>query len=301
MCQTLIRPNLYFHSLSLIPFTIHLSKIKLSESEVSREAPPSVNSLSINQNNEKDGDWDESALASKAAKPAPSATNGPAEIKDMSAFGAKASEQDDIAQRMRTEEIKQKLAAAKDGMKKEEQRLKEEQAAKEAKKQEQSQTSNRFGSAAAAVGGGVGGKWVPSHMRGRSTPAAGPGPRFGAAVSAASGSGFQKKVDTNDEELFPDLATADKLIQEEEEKKAANAAAASAANRAKAATSKPRWGIRAEKEKEEKKTVEKEEPKPEEVKVDATAPASAATASAPTPIIKKKKKKKKDLSTFITS
>jgi len=251
-----------------------------------------VNSLSINQNNEKDGDWDESAMASKAAKPAPSATNGPAEIKDMSAFGTKTSEQDDIAQRMRTEEIKSKLAAAKEGMKKEEQRLKEEQAAKESKKQENSQTSNRFGSAAAAVGGGIGSKWVPSHMRGRSTPA--PGPRFGAAVSAASG-GFQKKVDTNDEELFPDLATADRLIQDEEDKKAANAAAASAANRAKAATAKPRWGIRAEK-KEEKKPVEKEEPKPEEVKVEATVPASAAPAP-----IKKKKKKKKDLSTFKSS
>jgi len=279
---------------------IDVSQVSSSiiESEVSKDQPPSMNALTINQTNDDTGDWDESALASKVAKPAPTiATNGPAEIKDMRAFVSQRSEQDDIAERMRVEETKQKLAAAREGMEKEAQRLKEEKGAKETKKQENSQPSNRFGQAAANIGGGAsGGKYVPAHLRNRSTPASGPGPsgsRFGAAASAT---GYQKKVDTNDEELFPDLATADKLIQDVENQKIANAAAAAKANKAKAIASKPRWGIRAEK-KEEKPIVEEEKP----VSKEAEAPVPVAAATSAAPVVKKKKKKKKDLSTFKSS
>ena len=41
--------------------------------------------------------------------------------------------------------------------------------------------------------------------------------RFG-NVNASAG-GFQRQVDTADENLFPDLATADTIIQQEEEQK----------------------------------------------------------------------------------
>jgi len=108
--------------------------------------------------------------------------------------------------------------------------------------------------------------------------------------------GIKKKVDTNDEELFPDLATADKLIQDVENQKIANAAAAAKANKAKAIASKPRWGIRAEK-KEEKPIVEEEKP----VSKEAEAPVPVAAATSAAPVVKKKKKKKKDLSTFKSS
>jgi hypothetical protein len=259
-----------------------------------------MNALTISLTNDDTGDWDESAVASKVAKPGPNtAANGPAEIKDMRAFVSQRSEQDDIAERLRVEETKQKLAAAREGMEKEAQRLKEEKSTKETKKQENSQPSNRFGQAAANIGGGAsGGKYVPAHLRNRSAPVSGPGPigsRFGAAASAT---GYQKKVDTNDEELFPDLATADKLIQDEENQKLANAAAAAKANRAKAIASKPRWGIRAEK-KDESPIVEQEKAEPKEVQAEAPTPAATATSAAPVP--KKKKKKKKDLSTFKSS
>ena len=208
--------------------------------------------------------------------------------------GMKRNEQEDIAEKLRVEETKKQLEAARIGMEKEAQRLKEEQAAAEAKKKERE--SNRFGAAAANVGSGIGGasKWVPSRMRNTMPSPSVGASRFGAAATAT---GYQKKVDTKDEELFPDLATADKLIQQEEAQKAEKAAAAAAANRARAIASKPRWGMKAEKEKEEEKKPEevKETPAPTLAPAPVAAPAPAQTA------VKKKKKKKKDLSTFKTT
>lgn len=253
-------------------------------------------------------DWDENALASKVAK-ATSTTfktgYGPSELMDMKALELKMNDQDDIAERMRIEETKKKLAAAREGMEKEAQRLQEEKEAKEAKKREQMESqSRRFGVAEGSVGtaGGVG-KWVPSRFR----EAAASVPAYGASrfQAAASATGYQRKVDTNDEELFPDLATAGKLIQEAEEQKAANAAAAAAANKAKAAASKPKQDTNAEVEEKEEEKEEKEvekqpnvkkESEGDEVKVEVTT--SAPISSTPGAPIPKKKKKKKDLSTF---
>lgn len=205
--------------------------------------------------------------------------------------GMKRNEQEDIAEKLRVEETKKQLEAARIGMEKEAQRLKEEQAAAEAKKKERE--GNRFGAAAANVGSGIGGasKWVPSRMRNTMPSPSVGASRFGAAATAT---GYQKKVDTKDEELFPDLATADKLIQQEEAQKAEKAAAAAAANRARAIASKPRWGMKAEKEEKKPEEV-KETPAPTPAPAPVAAPAPAPTA------VKKKKKKKKDLSTFKAS
>lgn len=205
--------------------------------------------------------------------------------------GMKRNEQEDIAEKLRVEETKKQLEAARIGMEKEAQRLKEEQAAAEAKKRERE--ANRFGAAAANVGSGIGGgsKWVPSRMRNTMPSPSVGASRFGAAATAT---GYQKKVDTKDEELFPDLATADKLIQQEEAQKAEKAAAAAAANRARAIASKPRWGMKADKEEKKPEEV-KETPAPTPAPAPVAAPAPAPTA------VKKKKKKKKDLSTFKAS
>ena len=230
-----------------------------------------------------------------AKAPAASA-NGAAELMDMKALELKRNEEDNIAERMRIEENKAKLAAAREGMEKEAQRLKEEKEAKEAKKQA------RFDAAPAASSVGGAGKWIPSRVRNPtlSRPSPSGSSRFG-AVSVSSG--YQRKVDTNDEELFPDLATADKLIQEEEDQKAEAAAKAAALKKAKAAVNKPTpWGAKSKKE-TEKPEKKEEEPKPVEKKPEAPAPAptpAAAPTPSPTPV-KKKKKKKKDLSTFKSS
>jgi len=215
---------------------------------------------------------------------------------DMKALERKRNEQDDVAERMRVEETKAKLAAAREGMNKEAQRLKDEKEFKEVKKKGQADAqSNRFGAAASNVGGAApGSKWVPSHMRNAAPKSAIGGSRFGAV---AASSGYQKKVDMADEELFPDLATADKMIAQEEEDKAAALARASASRKAKA-TAGPAWGAKPKKEVEEPVVKEEEEkPEPvEEVKVEV--PVVAVEAA---PAVKKPKKKKKDLSTFKVS
>merc|ERR1740124_1588874 len=257
------------------------------------------------------GDWDEVALTAKFQKPVTSAVvmtssggGGAAELLDMKALEKKRNEQDDIAERLRVEETKAKLKAAKEGMEKEGQRLKE---AKESKTQPKPTTStgnSRFGKASAnmfgaSAGGGNSGKekWVPPHLRG----GGGMAPR----TMAPSPSGFQRKVDTQDENLFPDLATADKIIaQEEEQRQHAN-------RKAKAPTAA--WGMKrvpAKVPSSQAKQTTESPPAPPEDKVEkkeeppaVTNPVVKSTPSVPAAagLKKKTKKKKKDLSTFKTS
>jgi len=261
------------------------------------------------------GDWDDGAHTNKFQKPVTNSnvvmTNtvggGASELLDMKALEKKRNEQDDIAERLRVEETKAKLKAAKEGMEKEGQRLKEEKEGKGSKGQPKpvATTGNsRFGKASANIFGGSAGatdstkgKWVPPHLRG----GGGMAPR----AVAPSTSGYQRKVDTQDENLFPDLATADKIIaQEEEQRLHAN-------RKAKAPTAA--WGMARVSPKEptpqakpttpspsvpvEEKVEKKEEPavviKPETK--------SISTAPVATGLKKKSKKKKKDLSTFKAS
>jgi len=281
---------------------------------------PSINSLSINnatQEPSTGGDWDDANANANNTINVTAPGAEAAELMDMNALKLKRNEQDDIAERLRVEETKAKLAAARDGMEKEAQRLKDEKEAKELKKKEQENKASggRFGAAAVGVsagigGGGGGGKWVPVHMRnsmgsGASRPslgvAGGGSSRFGAA---AANTGFQRKVDTGNEELFPDLATAGKLMQQEEDEKAAIAAAKQAAF-AKKARAEANARRKAEKLLEEEELRKQEEAEAaalaaeEEAKAEAASATATATAAAPAPAKKvKKKKKKKDLSSF---
>lgn len=264
--------------------------------------------------NDSNVDWDDGALASKSTKPMTSISigNGPSELLDMKALELRRNEQDDIAERMRVEETRAKLAAAKAGMEKEAQRLREEQEAKEAKKKERetAQTS-RFGAAAASLSAdssGTANKWIPPHMRNAAPPpsrSSGMGigvSRFSGAMGGpVSGSSFQKKVDTMDEELFPSLAAADMMIAQEEEQKAAQAAALKAKMSGVSA-----WGLKKKSVVKKEEHVLQEEYDEADVTPAVPAPIAApvpTTSSASTPAVKPilKKKKKKDVSTFKAS
>jgi hypothetical protein len=116
-------------------------------------------------------------------------------------------------------------------------------------------------------------------------------------------SSFQK-VDTKDETLFPDLNTADKILEQEKKTEAykppkktpgswAAARASGTLKKAPAAAPAPA-PIKVE-EPVEEVTTEEEAPKPAPVPAPSTKlPAATPTKSMPV----KKKKKKKDLSTF---
>jgi len=128
-----------------------------------------------------------------------------AELLDMQALEAKRNEQDDVAERLRIEETKAQLARAKEGMAKEGERLAAEKAGKEFKK------VARSAAPSSRLGGG-GGKWVPSHMRSGGIGSSVRGP------ASMDGSSLPKSVDMANEELFPDLADADKILKEKETK-----------------------------------------------------------------------------------
>ena len=143
-------------------------------------------------------------------KPTTTSSSGPkvAELLDMQALNDMRNKEDDVAERLRIEETKAALARAKEGMEKEAERLVAEKEAKEAK------AAARASGGSSMASGGSGGKWVPAHMRN-----AGGGSRFGSATrgpASMDGSGFQKSVDVASEELFPDLADADKIVADKE-------------------------------------------------------------------------------------
>jgi hypothetical protein len=209
----------------------------------------------------------------------------------------KRSEQGDIAEKLRVEETKAQLAAAKAGMEKEAQRLKEE---KELKKQggfQEVVTNNkpRFGAAAAGMAGGS--KWLPPHMR------SGGG---GLSSMPSRFAGASQKVDTQDENLFPDLAAASAILEQQKQQPAYKAPKKTPVGGGATWGNRPKLNLASKKVDTEKPAVP--EPKPEVKPVETksaepepaaqpakTAEPAAAPAAAP---IKPKKKKKKDLSTF---
>jgi len=247
--------------------------------------------------NDSTEQWDDEALAATLTqKKAVAASGNASELLDMKALDLKRSEQGDIQEKLRVEENKAKLAAAREGMEKEAQRLKE---AKEKKEQGASSSAMpRFGAAAAGMTSG-GAKWLPPHMRGVGTPLSS---RVGMGGSAT------QKLDTEDENLFPDLASADAIL----ERQKAQGPAYKAPKKTPVGGGAT-WGS---KSKEPSKKPEPEQPEPvkndepAEAEVSAEAPTTAAdpetdatpalATEAKTPI-KPKKKKKKDLSTFKAS
>lgn len=249
-------------------------------------------------------------------------SSGPkiAELLDMRALNTMRSAQDDVAERLRIEETKAALARAKEGMAKEAERLVAEKEAKEARA---SGKPMGGGGSLSSMAGGSGGKWVPAHMRNT-----GGGSRFGSVTrgpaSMDGAGGFQKSVDMASEELFPDLADADKIVADKEAELKKEQDRMSAASSGGPTMAPAGWGSRkplnlaappaerkalklTSKKTEESSTTEevkKEESTPavEETKTETPTPAPVPVAAA-APVEDKpkkvlKKKKKKDLSTF---
>jgi hypothetical protein len=265
--------------------------------------------------------WDDEALAATLTKKVsvPVATaSSTAELLDMKALDLKRNEKGDIAEKLRVEETKAQLAAAREGMEREAQRIKEE---KEKKEQGGAESSKpRFGTAAAGMtgaGGGMGTKWVPPHMRGGGT---------GLLPTRLVGGGVGGKLDTQDENLFPDLAAAAAITEQQKNQqpafkipkktpvgggatwgakmKKANEARKeeNAAQEVEPATpaSPSAPEVEPPKEEDEASVVEQEAPAAETAAPESSdqETAEGSTAAAAKAAVKPKKKKKKDLSTF---
>lgn len=267
-----------------------------------------------------DSQWDDAALAAATTRkgttvaPAGVTTKDWADLKQID-FKSTGDEKEDIAKKLQIEETKAQFAAAKKGMEEEAQRLKEEKEKKEQEAKEKA--SNRFGAAAAGMSGGVGGKWVPSRMRAGGISMS---DRFG-GLSMGS-----QKVNTEDENLFPDLASAEKILEQQKNEQPAFKApkktpVGGGATWGAGGGGRPKLNLKPKTQPKQDDAAGTEEPKAEsqpveERKKEAVAPppaeakeeaaqaaaepapaTSAAAAPAPAPI-KPKKTKKKDLSTF---
>ncbi|KAL3943910.1 MAG: hypothetical protein SGBAC_002027 [Bacillariaceae sp.] len=265
--------------------TVHVDAPALSTDNdlVATTDLPSAAETVVAETADSNDQWDEKKLAAKAARKTAVANASAAELLDMKALDLKGNEQDGIAEKLRIEETKAQLAAAKEGMVREAQKLKEERGKKDS---EAPANKPRFGAAAAGLAAN-GGKWVPRHMR------------EGGPMSRGLMGSQNQKLDTQDEQLFPDLAAADALLQQKKEKPAY------AVPKKTPVGGGATWGS---KPKPKKASQPKPEPEPEPepaqeepVATEEAKPEPAATAAAPVvkaPIKPKNKKKKKDLSTF---
>jgi len=174
--------------------------------------------------------WDDEAYTSSRTKkvtaaPMTSSSTGTTELLDMKALDPKRNNQNNIKEKLRVNENKALLANARKGMEREAQRIKDEK--KGIVPKVKPVVASRFAGAAANVGGGgsasggalgaTGGKWVPPHMRG----GGGGGGMGGGGLSrvrmGASASLMSQKLDTQDESLFPDLASAATIIEKQQQ------------------------------------------------------------------------------------
>jgi hypothetical protein len=173
-----------------------------------------------------DGWEDEAPLTGSTYSISKKGASGTTEWVDMRALQQTRREQDDVAERLRIEETRAVLQRAKLGMEREAKRLEEERAAAEAKKNSRL-LSNAAPQAPATTTNtsavGVSDKWIPPNKRGLATTTATSSTfgRMGGLPEQPKGYSSIRKLDVADEEAFPDLASADKLILEAKEKAAA--------------------------------------------------------------------------------
>jgi hypothetical protein len=181
----------------------------------------------------------------------------------------------DIAERLRVQETRAQLAAARAGMERQAAQLQQAKAAAAATAAVPAKSST--------------GIWVPKSRASNTTAA----PRFGAAA---------QQLDAQNEELFPDLATASKILEQQKgPKKTTTTSVAPWANTAAAPPKKE-----TAKEAAPRPAVVAEEPTPAPVPtpevVEAPPPPTTISPQAEThavePVKKVATKKKKDLSTF---
>ena len=297
---------------SVVP-TTHVDAPEVSETKTLGELKIDDGWAENNTNNS----WGNAVAGGSAGS-----DNKVAELLDMQTLKGEV----DVAERLRIEETKAQLARAKEGMAKEAERLE-----KEKKEKEEKASARKMGIAAATEG--VGGKWVPSHMRGG-----------GSSIRGPAVMGGVKQPNMTDEELFPDLADADKILAEKEKQEKAEQERLTKSTAAGGGVRAPSgWGNRMggasaaptqrqplnlaprsteeppqrkplnlapptkkteetpspDADKAEEKKVEETEAKTEATSVSATTEAATTLATeAPKKEVKLKKKKKKDLSSF---
>jgi hypothetical protein len=216
----------------------------------------------------------------------------------MKSMDPKRSDQGYIAEKLRVEETKAQLASAREGMERQAAKLKDDRDTKDAKKAEKNASipSNpRFGAAAASMGaGGTGAKWLPPHLR-----AGGGGASMSRAPMPGAHGGFQKKVDTMDEQLFPDLATADAIIEKQSQMTQPGKAPKKTpvGGGATWATKMKKPSVKAPKAPKAEPVVAEALPNADK-ESEEPAKAESAAPVAKAPIKKRTVKKKKDLSTF---
>jgi hypothetical protein len=242
-----------------------------------REAPALSNEHDIiaesPEMNENNSEWDEQAVVGTANQ----LRNASDAVLDFKVTSSNGIDTDDIASKLRVEETKAQLAAAREGMEREALKLKEEREKKEKAKEEASK----------AIGGGPA-KWVaPSLRRQMGTAGDASRPRMGG------------KLNVEDEELFPDLAAAGKILEQKEKesqplfKPAKKTPVGGGASWASKSTNTAEPAV-VEESTEEKTPEVKPEPAESEPEV------TEAPSQPTIPVVKKAviKKKKKDLSTF---
>lgn len=265
-----------------------------------------------------DFQWDDEAMAAATSRKGTTvtATSGGTSTKDwadLKALDLKTSGngQDDIAKKLRVEETRAQLAAAREGMEREAQRIKEEKEKKEQLAKDK--TAPRFGAAAGGVSAaGGGGKWVSSRIR--------TGGGMASLSDRFAGAGGSHRLDTEDENLFPDLAAADIIMEKKKHEQPAYAAAKKTpvgggaswgGGRPKLNLKPKTQSAKEEEDAQESNGAETAEPAQESTPPEESAapaesspapaeavaapPTTAAPATAP---IKPKNKKKKDISTF---
>ena len=257
------------------------------------------------QESADDQQWDDAAVVGQRNKAAAVATTS-TEVLDMKNL-AQGNDADNIAEKLKVEENKAKLAAAREGMERQ-----AAQAKAEKEKKEQAAREKEAARAANSSGPSTGGIWASARMRAQQQNAL-PRMRMGPGVG---GGGMGQNFDTSNEELFPDLGAADKILDQKQKaapkawpKKTAVGGGATwgaKAPKPKKAPAKPPMKRPEEEPKKDEPVAKKEETKNEEPKKEE--PAKVEPAAAPVvpavPVIKPKKttagkkKKKKDLSTF---
>jgi hypothetical protein len=159
------------------------------------------------KDNENAEQWDDEAMVANTFRKnvvvfgnTPSTSSG---LLDMKSFDPKGTDPDNIAEKLRVEETKAQLAAAREGMEREAAKLKEERERKDQAKIEAEKART-----ATSIGGSSR-RWVAPHLRANAASSI-TRPRMGGSV---------QKLDVQDEELFPDLASADKILEKKEREK----------------------------------------------------------------------------------
>jgi len=319
---------------SVVASTVHVdapmtSKQSAAEEEASRNSVAAVAKPD-------DEVWDDPHEQSALSKVVTGVPGGAAvlDMKAMDVGSATNGIENDVAERLRIEDTRAQLAAAREGMEREAERIQKEKNEKEIAEKAKEMGKPRFGIQAESPDGGNG-KYVPRHLRGGKDSMTGGSSLNSLEMSrrrmgGGMGNNFmaRKNLDTEDENMFPDLAAA-VAIPEKKEKQAFPKKSKSnpwgdqksgsnksqkepTAKEGKAAiTNESSAKDTTEKANEpsvtpnvEKSTITKKVEEPTttgvslpDVAAPTPGPTLASSASNTTPVVRKKKKKK-DLSTF---